>query len=229
MNKADIIDRLTERLGDKKVAAAALDGLIDIVERSVAKGEKVSITGFGTFETAARAGRIGRNPQTGAAVRIKKSTVAKFRAGTRLKGVANGTVKLGREPKHLPLLPSGVTTLVKRLDSGSAPASAVPAKKTAASTVTKAAAVKKAAPATAGATKTAATTTAAAASAPAKKTATNAATKVASAKKTAPAKKAAPAKVAAKKTASASAPAKKTATKVASAKKAAPARKTAKR
>src|SRR5262245_58711867 len=102
MSKADFIDDLTKRLGDKKVATAALDAFIDVVERAVAKGEKVSITGFGTFETSTRAGRLGRNPATGESVRIKKSTVAKFRPGTRLKDVANGKVKLGREPKHEP-------------------------------------------------------------------------------------------------------------------------------
>ena len=194
MNKADFIDDLTKRLGDKKVATAALDAFIDVVERSLARGEKVSITGFGTFETSDRAGRQGRNPQTGESVRIKKSTVAKFRPGARLKGVANKTVKLGREPKHEPLLPAGVTTIVKRAETASAAATPAPAKK---------AAAKKTAPAKkAPAAKKVA--------APVKAAAKKSAAKAAPAKKAA-AKKTAPVKAAAKKTApKAAAPAKKT-------------------
>ena len=74
-NKAQLIEALSERLGDKKVASQAVDGLVDIIIRTVNKGEKVNITGFGVFEKRARAARTARNPRTGEAVRVKKTNV----------------------------------------------------------------------------------------------------------------------------------------------------------
>ena len=63
MNKAQLVETLAERLGgDKKSAAAAVDAFVDTVIRSVAKGEKVSITGFGVYEKRVRAARTARNP-----------------------------------------------------------------------------------------------------------------------------------------------------------------------
>lgn len=112
MNKTELIDGLEARLGDRKVAVAALDGFLDIINRAVAKGEKVSISGFGTFEKVDRPARKARNPRTGESVRVKKTAVPKFRPGTGLKSVAAGTTKLGREPKHEPLLPSGITRII---------------------------------------------------------------------------------------------------------------------
>src|SRR5690348_17961277 len=93
-NKAQLIEALTERLGDKKVASQAVDGLVDIIIRTVNKGEKVNITGFGVFEKRARAARTARNPRTGEAVRVKKTNVPAFRAGTTFKDVISGTKKL---------------------------------------------------------------------------------------------------------------------------------------
>ncbi|HEV7652550.1 MAG TPA: HU family DNA-binding protein, partial [Actinophytocola sp.] len=55
MNKAQLIEALSDRLGDKKAAGAAVDGLVDVIVRTVNKGEKVNITGFGVFEKRARA------------------------------------------------------------------------------------------------------------------------------------------------------------------------------
>jgi len=69
-NKAQLIEALSERLGDKKVASEAVDGLVDIIIRTVNKGEKVNITGFGVFEKRARAARTARNPRTGETVRV---------------------------------------------------------------------------------------------------------------------------------------------------------------
>src|SRR5947208_2326647 len=65
-------------------------------ERAGAAGEKVALTGFGVFEKVDRAARTGRNPRTGAAVKIKKTSVPKFRPGTQFKGVVSGAVKLGK-------------------------------------------------------------------------------------------------------------------------------------
>ena len=95
MNKSELIEELAGRLtGDKKAAAAALDGIVDIVLRRVSKGEKVSITGFGVFEKRARAARTARNPATGATIKLKKTNVPAFRAGTTFKNVVSGSTKL---------------------------------------------------------------------------------------------------------------------------------------
>src|SRR3954452_17568117 len=99
-NKAQLIEALSERLGDKKVAAQAVDGLVDIIIRTVNKGEKVNITGFGVFEKRARAARTARNPRTGEAVKVKKTNVPAFRAGTTFKDVISGSKKL---PKATPV------------------------------------------------------------------------------------------------------------------------------
>lgn len=96
MNKAQLIDELADRLGDKKTATAAVDGLVDVIVRTVHKGDKVNITGFGVFEKRARAARTARNPRTGESVRVKKTNVPAFRAGTTFKDVISGTKKLPR-------------------------------------------------------------------------------------------------------------------------------------
>src|SRR6184192_1633162 len=95
-NKAQLIEALSERLGDKKAASAAVDGLVDVIVRTVNKGEKVNITGFGVFEKRARAARTARNPRTGETVKVKKTNVPAFRAGTQFKEVVGGQRKLPR-------------------------------------------------------------------------------------------------------------------------------------
>jgi DNA-binding protein HU-beta len=94
VNKAQLIDALAERLGDKRTAGAAVDGIVDLIVRTVHKGERVNITGFGVFEKRARAARMARNPRTGEAVRVKKTNVPAFRAGTTFRDVIGGTKKL---------------------------------------------------------------------------------------------------------------------------------------
>jgi DNA-binding protein HU-beta len=96
VNKAQLIDELAQRLGDKRTAGAAVDGLVDVIVRTVHKGEKVSITGFGVFERRARAARTARNPRTGETVRVRKTNVPAFRAGTTFKDVISGAKKLPR-------------------------------------------------------------------------------------------------------------------------------------
>ncbi len=86
MNKAQLIDKLSTQLGSKKAATDAVDAVVDTITRAVASGERVAITGFGVFEKVARPARVGRNPRTGAAVKIKKTTVPKFKAGPGLQG-----------------------------------------------------------------------------------------------------------------------------------------------
>ena len=85
MNKADLVEALEGRLGGKKAASHALEAIFDVIIREVARGGKVGITGFGTFERVDRAARTGRNPRTGQSVRIESTAVPKFRPGTAFK------------------------------------------------------------------------------------------------------------------------------------------------
>ena len=89
-NKAQLIEALSERLGDKKVASQAVDGLVDIIIRTVNKGEKVNITGFGVFEKVHRSARMVRNPRTGERKPAEATAVPRFRAGTDLKAYVSG-------------------------------------------------------------------------------------------------------------------------------------------
>lgn len=86
VNKSDLIAKMTERLsGDRTMAVAAVNGVLEEIEGSVARGERVSLSGFGTFDRRERAPRLGRNPRTGEAIRVGASVVPVFRAGTGFK------------------------------------------------------------------------------------------------------------------------------------------------
>ncbi len=87
MNKGDLIDAISGRMGDKKTAAEAVNAVLDTIQQTVAKGDKVSITGFGVFEKTVRPARMARNPATGAAVKVPKTSVPKFRAGADFKAM----------------------------------------------------------------------------------------------------------------------------------------------
>jgi len=90
MNKQDLIDMIAENADISKSAAEnALNAFLDGVTNTLKQGEKVSIPGFGSFETSERAARVGRNPQTGAEIQIPAATVAKFKAGKKLKDSIN--------------------------------------------------------------------------------------------------------------------------------------------
>ena len=200
MNKTDLINQLAERLdGDKKAAQAAVEGFIDLVQREVQKGRNVSISGFGVFEKRARAARTARNPRTGEAVKVKKTTVPAFRPGKYFKDVIAGSVKLPK-PTGKPTsaraaaaaAKAGPTTAAKATTTR-APRAAAAAPKAAATTRTRAAAKPAAAAAAPTRTRAAAKT---AAAAPAK--ATTARAPRATAVKAAPAAKAAPKAAAAK-------------------------------
>jgi DNA-binding protein HU-beta len=181
VNKAQLIEALSDRLGDKKAAGAAVDGLVDVIVRTVNKGEKVNITGFGVFEKRARAARTARNPRTGETVRVKKTNVPAFRAGTTFKDVVSGAKKL---PK--------IATSRSRTTTATRAAAARPATRAASSTTRTRAAAAKPATRTAKSTTTRSTAakTTARKAAPAK--ATRSTAKTTAAKSTA--KKAAPAK-----------------------------------
>ena len=95
MNKSQLIDALAARFdGNRKQAQHALESVLDTITREVAKGEKVAITGFGSFEKRIREARWVRNPQTGARIKAKKTAVPKFSAGADLKNVVSGAKKL---------------------------------------------------------------------------------------------------------------------------------------
>jgi DNA-binding protein HU-beta len=86
MTKADLVGKIAEGAGvTKATAEKALNSFLDAVGGALAKGDKVTLVGFGTFSVAQRAQREGRNPRTGQALVIKASKVAKFKPGHKLK------------------------------------------------------------------------------------------------------------------------------------------------
>ena len=90
MNKSELIDKVATDAGiSKKDAGAAVNAAINAVAEQLKAGEKVSILGFGTFETRARAARTGRNPATGEKIKIKASKSPAFKAGKALKTAVN--------------------------------------------------------------------------------------------------------------------------------------------
>ncbi|MCX5210657.1 HU family DNA-binding protein [Kitasatospora sp. NBC_00240] len=221
MNKAQLVEAVAEQLGGRKAAAEAVDAVLDTMVRAVVAGDRVSVTGFGTFEKVERSARFARNPQTGEKVKVKKTSVPRFRPGQGFKDLVSGSKKLPKEGPSVKKAPkgsltpgkSGTTAAVKRAATkraataaAAAPAAtkktaakktatttAAAAKKTTATTAKKAAAVKKTT--TAAAKKTTATTAKKAAAV--KKTAATpapAAKKTTTAKKATTVKKTAPAK-----------------------------------
>ncbi|VEG43350.1 bacterial nucleoid DNA-binding protein [Mycolicibacterium flavescens] len=203
MNKAELIDVLTEKMGsDRRSATDAVENVVDTIVRAVHKGDSVTITGFGVFEQRRRAARVARNPRTGETVKVKPTSVPAFRPGAQFKAVVSGAQRL---PAEGPAVKRGAT-------AGSA-------RKAAKKSAAKKSAAKKS-PAKKAATKRTAAKKTAAKKSPAKK----AATKRTAAKKTAakksPAKKSAAKKAPAKKSAAKKSPAKKTAAKKSAAKKA---------
>ena len=90
MNKRDLIDAISGRLGDKKSATEAVNAVLETIQSAVASGDKVAITGFGVFERSERPARTARNPATGATIEVPKSSVPKFRAGADFKALVNG-------------------------------------------------------------------------------------------------------------------------------------------
>ncbi|GGT01709.1 HU family DNA-binding protein [Streptomyces griseoviridis] len=200
MNKAQLVEAIADKMGGRQQAADAVDAVLDAIVRAVVAGDRVSVTGFGSFEKVDRPARYARNPQTGERVRVKKTSVPRFRAGQGFKDLVSGSKKLPKNDIAVKKAPKGSL-------SGPPPTIAKAAGKKAAAKKTTAAATKKATAAkkttgaakktTAAATKKATPAKTAAKKAPAKKaTATTA--KKATAQK-APAKKATAKKAPAKK------------------------------
>ncbi len=90
MNKSDLIDAMAEQAGITKAAAKkALETMLNEIEGSLKKGNRVSLVGFGSWSVSRRAARDGRNPQTGATIKIKAKNVVKFKAGSDLSNSVN--------------------------------------------------------------------------------------------------------------------------------------------
>ena len=90
MNKTELIEHIATKADISKAAAnRALEAVIDAVKTTLKKGSDVSLVGFGTFAVTKRAARVGRNPRTGAAIKIKAAKIPKFRPGKALKDALN--------------------------------------------------------------------------------------------------------------------------------------------
>ncbi len=86
MNKAELIDLIAKKTGGTRSAAqASLDATLEVITESLAAGDPVTLTGFGTFDVTDRPERMGRNPQTGEALRIRASRAPRFKPGKALK------------------------------------------------------------------------------------------------------------------------------------------------
>ncbi|GGS60040.1 HU family DNA-binding protein [Streptomyces griseoviridis] len=200
MNKAQLVEAIADKMGGRQQAADAVDAVLDAIVRAVVAGDRVSVTGFGSFEKVDRPARYARNPQTGERVRVKKTSVPRFRAGQGFKDLVSGSKKLPKNDIAVKKAPKGSL-------SGPPPTIAKAAGKKAAAKKTTAAATKKATAAkkttgaakktTAAATKKATPAKTAAKKAPAKKSTATTAKKTTAQK--APAKKAAAKKAPAKK------------------------------
>jgi DNA-binding protein HU-beta len=190
MNKAELIDVLTNKMGtDRRQATAAVENVVDTIVRAVHRGDSVTITGFGVFEQRRRAARVARNPRTGETVRVKPTSVPAFRPGAQFKAVVSGAQRL---PAEGPAVKRGVGGTAKKAAKKAVRKAAV--KKAVAKKVAKKSPAKKA---------------------PAKRTAAKKAVKKAATKRTAAKKtvKRAPAKKTAAKKTTKRAPAKKSAKK----------------
>ncbi|MGX1851246.1 HU family DNA-binding protein [Streptomyces sp. NBC_01456] len=213
MNKAQLVEAIADKLGGRQNAADAVDAVLDAIVRSVVSGDRVSVTGFGSFEKVDRPARYARNPQTGERVRVKKTSVPRFRAGQGFKDLVSGSKKLPKGGEvSVKKAPKGSLTggtAIKKAAAKKATAKKAAAKKTATAkkaVAKKATAVKKATAKKTTAKKATAKKTAAKKATTAKKTTA----KKATAKKTAPAKKATAKKAPAKKATARKTTAKKT-------------------
>jgi len=94
MNRKELIDALAAKTDSTKADADRnIAALIEIITATMKKGDSVSLVGFGSFEVRKRAARVGRNPATGAELKIKASKVPAFKAGATLKAAVNGVKK----------------------------------------------------------------------------------------------------------------------------------------
>ena len=120
VNKSELIDAVTDRVAvDRKTVTSAVDVLLETVTRTVANGERVVLTGFGSFEKKDKPARTGRNPTTGATIRLKKTSVPRFKSGAGFSDVVSGAKKLPKiQAKAKPA--AGTARTTARAAAGSA-------------------------------------------------------------------------------------------------------------
>jgi len=91
MNRKELIDALATKTGSTKIAAEHnIAALIEIIGETLGNGDSIALVGFGTFEVRERAARVGRNPKTGAELKIAASKAPAFKPGATLKAIVNG-------------------------------------------------------------------------------------------------------------------------------------------
>lgn len=135
MNKAELVERIAGKAGITKVQAEnAVSGFMEAVNDVITKGEKLTLVGFGTFSVSQRAARTGKNPRTGAKIKIAARKVPKFSPGQVLKDAANGAKKKTAAKKATPEKPASKATAKAAAPATKAPtkssAKAAPAKAT---------------------------------------------------------------------------------------------------
>jgi DNA-binding protein HU-beta len=130
VNKTDLVEALAARLGsDKKSAGRALDGVIKIIYANVARGNRVSITGFGAFEKRVRPAHKARNPATGESVRVRRTAVPVFKAGAEFKAYVNGSHKVAPAEQAAARKASARKAPVGKAPARKAPARKAPARR----------------------------------------------------------------------------------------------------
>jgi DNA-binding protein HU-beta len=134
VNKSELVESIAEKVGGRAAAAKAVDAVLDTIVAAVAAGERVGIVGFGTFEKRVRGARTARNIRTGAAIKVKATSVPAFRAGSGFKEtVAGGGKRKAAKPAAKAAKPAA---------KKAAPAKKAPAKAAAKPAAKKAAAKK---------------------------------------------------------------------------------------
>jgi DNA-binding protein HU-beta len=133
VNKQDLIEAVSTQLGhSKRDVTDVVEATLNELKRAVSRGEKVALSGFGVFERAQRNARMGRNPQTGEAVKISATKLPKFRAGAEFKAVVSGAKKMAAPAKKAAAKPAAKKAAAKKAPAKKAPAKKAPAKKAAA-------------------------------------------------------------------------------------------------
>jgi len=107
MNKTQLVEAIADKVGGRQEASIAVDAVLDAMVRAVVAGDRVSVTGFGSFEKIDRPARYARNPQTGGRVRVEKTSVPRFRPGQGFKDLVNGTKKLPKNDVAVKKAPKG--------------------------------------------------------------------------------------------------------------------------
>ena len=140
--KSEIADRIAARGWSRAASSSAVDAVLDEITAALAAGERVTLTGFGTFEAANRAARTARNPRTGVSIDVPAITVARFHPGTALRsrvaaGVAVPAAALGAAPVGALAPVEAATPAAKAPAPGATTAAAVPEKAAAGKAATK--------------------------------------------------------------------------------------------